>query len=381
MQLYNEGPRAGLSLDQVMDVLQNSPNPSYSLGMDLLDSNDQYVDDLTPYTSTTGQISHDNYAAVQSDIQFTIEKELKWGIDRVRPYAVLSTDFAPSVRFDLGVYVLTTPIYDKSSVTPQYDVTGYDKNYLLNNPIGDTYTVPAGTNYVTAVQTMIAAAGATNSLITPTNLTLPSDMVFPLDYDNTGTLWIDAINQLLAAIYYDLIWCDQIGRYRSGPTALLTTRAPEWQFDSRSANMKSIVAADSTTETNDVWGIPNHWVFIQNGLTVAPVEGVGKYTVDNFVTGPSSQMSLGRQVNAVYFYDAADQPTLMQLGNAKVAVDMADKAEFDINTAPIYLAGNLDVISYVDDATPAAVPQKFVASTFTLPLDGSDMTWQWERVS
>ena len=50
---------------------------------------------------------------------------------------------------------------------------------------------------------------------------------------------------------------------------------------------------------------------------------------------------------------------------------------FKVTTGPVPAAGHFDIFDYLDAAFGA---RKVQAVEWSLPLDGSDMTWTWEAV-
>lgn len=388
MQSLLDHPREPFTIQQVMDVLVYSKEVSVSIGMDLLDTKDSFVEDLTPYLLYgSDSITRDNFATVHSSLAFSIQESMQWGVDRVKPYMMLSSPTVSNIRFDLGVYVLMTPIQDLSPVlfgNTVYKTTGYDKLYLLNQPIGDTYTVPAGSSYLNAVQTMIVAAGAGNRWIfdqSALSKVTPVDVVFPLDSNTQNTTWLTAINALLAGINYRGLWADQEGRYRSEPYQNPSVRGVEFDI-SVLGNSNSVTSDENRTVSDDQWNIPNKWVFVQNNTVGSPVEGVSMYTVNNTAVGRSSQTSLGRVVPVVYFYDAADYATLVSLGNNRVSADMDTPELFTISTFALPIAGHFDILRYSDPNLSGRFgnTRKLQARSWQLPLDGSNMTWALETV-
>lgn len=136
--------RGGLSADAVRALL-TADSVIVSAGLDLLDDTGAFVRDISDDLEG-GTISRDNFAVVHGSCRLQITRELNWGKDRVRPYMVVSDGFGGAqVRFNLGVYVLTTPDTVRGEVPATYDVVGYDLLHLLQDGPSDTYVIePAG---------------------------------------------------------------------------------------------------------------------------------------------------------------------------------------------------------------------------------------------
>lgn len=119
MQPLTAPPREHLTAEQVRDLLTGD-EVTVSAGLELLDSRNQFVADLSDDLAS-GKVSHDGRATVHGSCSLQIQRPLAWGRDRVLVYMTLS-NAAVSARFNLGVYVLTTP-QDKRGETPStFDV-------------------------------------------------------------------------------------------------------------------------------------------------------------------------------------------------------------------------------------------------------------------
>lgn len=357
-------------------VLQ-APVLEVDFGVETLDSNDVVTGDITADV-VTGEVDRDNYATVHGTCKLDIVRALQWGAVRVRPYMVLQAN-GLAFRWNLGVYILTTPDRPVGESPATYSATGYDKLYLLGQLIGDTYSVAAGTDVLTAVAAAITSSGVGGQVNidgTAAGKTLASDLVWPLDEQNQAT-WLRVINDLLATIGYRGMYADRDGALRAEPYVTPADRSPLWAFDADD-ELLSLVGFDRT-ETQDLWPVPNWWRFIQRGLATAPTEGAGQYTVATADDDPTSAASLGYTKRSVVFLDAADQDSLVAQGNQQVATDRQVTQTLDITTAPFPIAWHFDVYTYADSQLGGEV--KVQSASWTLPLDGSDMTHKWEVVS
>lgn len=374
MQQLTAGPRSGLAESLVRSIL-TADAPVVDFGLELVDTAGNVLEDLTP-DLLDGQVERNCYADVHGTCSLKLSRELAWGRDRVRPFMVLS-DGVVSARFDLGVFVLTTPQRPVGETPTTFDVQGYDLLYLLQQPVGDTYVVESGTTYLQAVRDAVTASGAGSSVLldgTGQDTPLPGDLVWCLS-DSEPASWLRVVNDLLAAIGYRGVWCDESGAFRSEPYRDPAVRPVEWVYDAGAA---TILGADRV-ETNDVWSAPNWWRFVRKDMTTQPVEGAGIYTVQNASTGASSQASVGRVVRAATQYlDAADQASLTAQGDRIVATDMAVTRLVEGTTGPFPIAGHFDVALLDDPQLGGRV--KVQARSWSMPLDGGDLTVTWEVV-
>lgn len=138
MQPLLAPPREHLTEQQVKDLITGD-QVAIEVGLELLDSQNRYVDDIAADLAG-GRVFYDGRDVVPGKCALQIQRPLAWGRDRVRPYMTLS-NAAVSARFNLGVYVLTTPKTPRGEAPATFDVQGYDLLQVLLDPIGDTYVV------------------------------------------------------------------------------------------------------------------------------------------------------------------------------------------------------------------------------------------------
>lgn len=355
-------------------------------GLELLKADLSVVRDISDNLQG-GRVERSMAADIHGTCQLELDVALVWGVDLVRPYMVLS-DLLGSVRHNLGVFALTTPA-NKAGLSPAtYVVAGYDRLYLLARQVGRTYTALAGTTYRQALLDVFAAAGLTGVRVegSAADSTLPVTRTWALvskttdpDQTTSPVTWLRIVNDLLRAVAFRAVWCDEAGVFRCDAYAPPLTRAIEYTFD---ADDGRTLLAEDRTVTSDLWATPNRWVFLWSNRAAGapdPTEGDGIYTVDNRADGPTSQAARGLVWPETYSYEAASQAALVVLGNRRVSADKAPTASYAVATVPFPAAGHADVFSYADLALGG--PVKVQAARWSLPLDGADMTWTWEVVA
>ena len=374
MQGLTQSPRDAFAAAEIRSLITGD-SLEVSAGLELLDSSNNFVEDISDDLDG-GEISRSNFADVHGTCKLEIVRELAWGKDRVRPYMTLANDLI-SARFNLGVFVLTTPETSRIDNVITYEAQGFDLLYLLQSGPSDTYVATSGTTYLTAVQDVLTASGVGVGLQldgTGSATTLPVTMVWALNPD-AETSWLSIINDLLSAINYRGLWANENGVFTSSPYAAPSTRAIEWTFDT-SISTANIVGQERTL-TSDVWAAKNWWRFVRKAMTVKPIEGAGIYTVTNASTGRTSVAALGRTVKApVQFLDAADQTSLVAQGDKIVAKNQAISRSFTIEVDPLPIASHFDIVELID----AGFTDKCQVTSWTLPLDGSQGRWNLESV-
>lgn len=391
MQALNAAPRDMYTADQILALLEAS-SVEIDCGCELLDANLNVVEDITGDLQNAGgtvtwgadpdtanEVDPNLDIQGQRDCSFGLTRQLNWGTDQVRLYKLHTGAGLTAIRFNVGVFCLTTPDLPGGATPAVYQVTGFDRLYLLQRQVGDSYTVGAGAGVIDSVQQAISDAGLTTPALIDTtgDNVLPADMVWPLiPTSGDPTEWLDIVNELLDLIAYDPLWADENGQYRSQPHVDPSTRTPEFILDADDA-MRTVVGA-SRTVTQDQWGAPNKWIFVQQDVDGTPVEGAGIYTVVNQSDGLSSIDARGGLVYPQQItLAAADQPTLEALGDAQVTAARAVATTLsNFPTRPLPIAGQSDVVAYSDEA--AGGYYLLQATGWTLPLDSGDMTWTFQ---
>jgi hypothetical protein len=393
MQALTAAPRDHLTDEQVTGLL-TSPALEVSAGCDLLNADLTVREDISD-DLLGGRVTYNLYARIHRVCDLSLSRSLTWGVDLVRPFMVLTDGLTGvAARWNVGVFALTTPDRRVGETPETYDVQGYDRLYLLDRPVGDSYEIASGVEYLKAVRDTIAAAGLSGVLLdgSAAGVTLPRAMTWPLvsdGGDSEPVTWLRVVNDLLTPINYRAVWADQDGLFRSGPYVEPTARPDEWTFDAD--DLTSGIVGEGRSVLEDVWATPNRWVFVRSNLPgdppPEPTDGAGVYTVNNVdgtVLGLSTPASVLTSQNArglvwpqVFDYDAASQVALVALGDRRVASDLRSTTKYDLTTGPFPGAGHADIYRYTDAAVGT---RKVQAAQWDFDLAGSDVRWLWEAV-
>ena len=375
MQSLTQAPRANLTASQVKALI-TGPSVQVTPGLELLDGNNNFVGDISS-TLVSGTIERHNLAAIHGTCSLVLEGAVGWGVDRLRPFMTLSNGVI-SARFNLGVFLIQSPVANQMENPITYSVIGYDLLCFLDVAVGDTYTVTAGTTYFAAIQSIITALNIGSQLYldgTLQTITLPNDMVWALA-PGSKTTWLDIVNDLLAAINYRNLWADENGNFRSTPALLPSLRPVEWVLDT--SNPTTNIVLPQRDVSADVYDAHNWWRFVRTPMTVKPIEGAGIYTVQNTATGRTSQAALGRTIKApVQYLAASDQTSLVAQGNVVVAADQRVSRTFTISLDPLPIAGHLDIIQFNDNGSSDICQ----TASWVIDLKGAPTQWIMEAVN
>lgn len=239
------------------------------------------------------------------------------------------------VEWPLGVFLVATPSTEYYDGGKTVSLEMYDKTKILeDDQIPASYQVPAGTNVITAVLAVLAAAGQTRTAFEATTQTTATAMVWP-----AGTPRLRIINDLLDAANYFSIWADGDGVFRAEPYQLPGSRGVAWGF---ADDDKSIYSPEFTHDF-DTFDVPNRVIVTgqSDGDTAAPVA-----VVDDNTAGPFSIPTRGRVISRhEEGQDATDTATLQGIARRLLQESQQVGSSFSIKHAPVPLNLN-DVATF-----------------------------------
>jgi hypothetical protein len=363
---------SGLTAAQVTGLIRDSDAVTFSAGLELLDINLNHLDTLDDWF-VGGSVGRDNYATLHGTAALSLTQELDWGTAIVRPSMTIS-DGVLSATFNLGAYLTSSPNTNLAENPITHEIVGYDILHWLNTPIGESYVVAAGTDYLTAVESILTTQGITQYQIDKqaAGTVLANDKVWAFSDNAT---WLNVINGLLAGIGYMGIYSDWNGMLRVEPYLLPTDRQSEWAYDTDPA--VSMLSPDRTV-VRDTFNAPNKWVFHwqQAPEGVQPVEGAGIYTFINQTNGPTSVAERGRVIAAPpQAIDVVDQASLVAKAQQSIDADLRLHATIELKTFPNPASWHFDRYTLND---PGVGPYANVLGVkWSLPLNGDDMSHVW----
>lgn len=152
--------------------------------------------------------------------------------------------------------------WDNGQLTVGIEV--YDKTYLLNTPITQTYTVPAGANLRSHVISLIQSIGETNINIPASILLASKDMVY-----KAGQKKRVVINDILSAMGFWAIRCDGQGQWISNRYVKAEDRPVVHAY----TQGRNAIYLPRFTLEKDYYNIPNQVIgtMAVEGATEAPM--------------------------------------------------------------------------------------------------------------
>lgn len=369
-------PLSGAALVAVVE----SAHLQVSCGVELLTEQDVVIDDISADLVPAGSMVERKVGTLlPARCRLRLSRELQWGWQRVRPYLVITNMVGGvSDRWNMGVFVLSTPARRAAEVPATFDVDGYDKLHVLTAPYGSSFQLPAGTGVLSAVSALLVAAGETRVVIdqSAVAVTLPTARVWPLDQRTTR---LGIVNDLLATVGYVPLWSDRDGVVRSGPDVARSTQGAMWAYNADAVG-SSTVGVDREASA-DLFAAPNRWVFIADDPAAGsfPAEGAGMYTVTNLSDGPASVDARRRTITEVVRLKAATQSALVVQGDQIVAAAKRVAQRLSMKVGPNPAHWDRDVVT-VTDAQLGLSGARFEVLSWRFPLDAGDMDLELQAV-
>ena len=393
MQPLTAAPREMYSAEEVLAAL-SAPDQVWGYGVERLEPDLSFIEDISADVSEC-TVSHDSGEVPHGSIEMVTSRELAWGVDRIKPYALLSVPSLgiSNMRFNLGVYILQSPEPNLAESPRSYRVAGQDQLSLLQYYATQSWAAIGGDNVLDGARAVLTAAG----IVAPVQIdssasaaTVPATgRVWPMIrgrgwYDDSGDTqtsyrWLEIANDYLTMISYTGLWADWDGVIRSGPTVDPMIRPIEYAFDVDD-DRTNVVSA--RTSKSDLWDAYNRMSFYMSGIDGDPVEGSSQYTWNNLDVGPASQLALKMvrkappQAITVSTYDA-----LKAAGDAMAAEQATGKPTVSMQCSKLPILWQRDVASLADGRAGAA-RWRMASQSWSLALhDASDQTVEWEVVS
>jgi hypothetical protein len=379
MQPPTDDPRSAFTVAQVTYLIENTSSVETAFGMELLNLDLTVAADVSDFVSA-GSITRKNEATLHASASFSIGQPLDWGNSIVRPYFTMTGPISSTattrttMRFNLGAFYTDTPEEDLAENPPTFDVIGYDILSILDDAVGDAYSVDIGVDYLTRVEEILLARGVTQYQIDQdaTGKLVTSPLVWTMD-DNVT--WLTIVNKLLSSIGYQGIWSDWNGVLRCQTYTTPSARASEWTMN---ADINTTILTERRKRLHDFYSAPNRWVFYWTNNTdgPAPVDGAGRYEFINTTVGDTSvEARGGRTITKTLGLDVADQTSLVLMAQQTIDADMLVPTTIEHETAPFPLAWHFD--KYTIDDPDLGTALDVLAASWTFNLDGSDMQHEW----
>lgn len=273
-----------------------------SFRYELLNKDDGYLGDLSKVEC---QINQNSIAEIKRtaalSVQRSIADDIDWINERIKPYFRLKMPNGKYAEWPLGIFLLSSPSKeDGNKGKVERYIDAFDKAVILKeDKFLKRHLIPAGTNYVNAITTLINTAKIGKVNITPS----PAVLEVPLEFE-IGYPKLTAINELLESLNYYSLTFDEQGYAVSGPYIEPSLRKVDHEYRTNEIS----VIKKGAMQTLDLFNAPNIFVRV---VTTPEREVLKSVFVNDNIASPLSTISRGRNiVDYKELDDIADQVTL-----------------------------------------------------------------------
>lgn len=204
---------------------------------------------------------------------------VNWLRDQIRPELVLD-----GIPHPLGIYIPATVTENESETTASLHVDAYDRCWQVQDSrTEELLHLDAGTNYITAIEQQLTAAGI--GLVSAT--TTPAALTEAREDWPIGTSRLRIVNQLLSEINYNPLWFDQTGMAILEPASTPTAANIEHTLD---ASDPDTLVLPGISRRTDIYRAPNVFIAVCSNPDKS---GVMKAVSEN--TNPQSPLSIARR--------------------------------------------------------------------------------------
>lgn len=273
------------------------------------------------------------------DNQLIPGAEVNWLSDEIRPELVID-----GVAYPLGIFLPATVQESKGQAGTQLrslHVEAYDRCWMVRDHYTESTTYfAAGTNYGTAIESLLTAAGIALISAAPTSATLAEARE---DW-NIGTSYLEIVNQLLSEINYNPLWFDGDGTAIVEPASVPAASSIRHTVDLADPG---VLARPGIQKKTDIYSAPNVFICVcsnadKTGVMVARSEN----------TNPQSQLAIqrrGRRIAKVVQVDnIADQDELQAYADRLRNESMITSETILLSTGLLPGFGVDDVVGLID---------------------------------
>ncbi len=267
----------------------------------LFDNGDRFLGMLS---SCSGSISQNSQNDIACTGNFTLKEneltDINTADERLVPVFCLLAPSGEWMEYELGRYVLSSPVRSSNGGKVYRNVEAYDQTIILTEDKADSrILIRAGQPYTNAVLAILSQAGILRTKVEYSALQIPVDLEFEI-----GTPKLTIINYLLKAINFTPLYFDHKGYACSRPYVEPVQRGIDRSYASDALS----VMMSGAEQSMDIFGIPNK--FIRYLSSPERGELISSYT-NTDTTSVLSVPSRGRVITDIEKVDdIADQPTL-----------------------------------------------------------------------
>lgn len=236
---------------------------------------------LYPAQGSAPSVRMDANADVKTSLSGTFAdiSRIDWLNDRIRPEIILD-----GVPHPAGIFLPASVRWNETETAKTVILEAYDQCWLVDDKKTENILhLSAGTEYLSAIETLLTQAGIALVIRTPSDAVLAEDRE---DWE-IGTSYLTIVNQLLSEINYNPLWFDTGGAAVLEPASVPTAEHIEHTINSDDPGCLMLPAL---TKEVDVFSAPNVFLCVCSN---ADKNAVMTATSEN--TNPQSALSIARR--------------------------------------------------------------------------------------
>lgn len=265
-------------------------------------------------------------------------KEINWLTDEIQ--VKLITNGEPA---SCGIFLPSVVSEHEDEGKRFLHIDALDRGWIVQDCRTESRVfIPAGTNYVEAVVSVLGRAGISQIVSTPTTFVTSEDR----DDWNVGTSILEIVNELLSEISYKSLWFNGDGAAMLEPASSPTANNIDHRLDD--TKIESLMVPRISKQT-DLYNKPNVFVCVcSNADKAAGMVAIGENT------NPQSPLSIsrrGRRITQSVSVQNTPSQTALQLYADRMVTDSLTSGEtIAVTTAllPGFGVGDVTAIKYGD---------------------------------
>lgn len=299
------------------------------------------LSELRPIEGNWPVIRMDDGGEIKTSLSGVFEppdEAVNWLSDEIRPELILD-----GVSHPLGVFLPATVTPSRNESTESVAVEAYDRGWLARDyKTTEMQYFQSGTNYISAVRSLLIACGISTISSVSTNLTLPEARE---DW-SVGTSYLSIANELLREINYKELWFDADGTARLEPFE--TPRATAIRHTISDRDVRSLLLPQITRQT-DIYSAPN--VFI---VLCSNPDKSGAMNAMSANNSPQSPLSIARRgrriVEVTRLNNIASQAELQAYADRQLTDSLISTEIIQVTTGllPGFGVGEIVALQYGD---------------------------------
>lgn len=297
--------------------------------------NNVKIGELIPIGAPTIRMDASSNIKTSFSGDFIDNDVINWLNDEIQPIVIID-----GVEHKLGIFSPATVTQNNTDEGRSISVDAYDRCWNVDAmKTENVLYLASGTNYITAINSLLLACGITLINSTPTNLTLRTARE---DW-NIGTSYLEIINQLLDEINYNPLWFDKDGMAVLEPNSVMNVTESVRTYDYQQMTSLMLI---NVSAVFDLFNAPNVFVCVcsnpdGNARLIARAEN----------TNAASPLSINRRgkriVKVIKVDNIASQDALNDYAQIQCTEQMFTGNTIEISTAIIPDCGVNDVVALV----------------------------------